>query len=329
MEKVQKSEEISFTKEIKDEIALRNDFSDAEMKALLSSFVKINGNLILRNNEWIVMVRTENKKIAKMIFSELKRLFHIDARITVTEKRRLRINLDNTIINIEIYTNAKNILNELEVYNSDSGFTTLPTKSIVSEAETRRAYIAGAFLAAGSVNSPATSNYHLEVATSGDDYADYLAKQLRKFNLDAKTIKRRNQHVVYLKKSEQIADFLRVVGAVKGLMKFEDVRIQRDQYNSMNRVYNCDIANDMKSIASGAKQVDVIDYIDKYFGLINLDQSLYTIAKIRLENSEASLNELAELYSEQTGKTISKSGINHRLRKIMEIGENLRRKKDD
>lgn len=329
MEKVKKNEEISFTKEIKDEIALRTDFTDASMKALLSAFVKINGNLILRNNEWIVLVKTENKKIAKMVFSELKRLFDINARIIVTEKRRLRTNLDNTIINIEIFTHAMDVLNALEVYNTETGFTTLPSKSVVLDVETRRAYIAGAFLAAGSVNSPATSNYHLEVATSGTDYADYLAKQMHKFDLDAKTIKRRNQYVVYLKKSEQIADFLRVVGAVRGLMKFEDVRIQRDQYNSMNRVYNCDIANDMKSIASGSKQVEIIDYIDKYFGLINLDKSLYTIAKIRLENSEASLNELAELYSEQVGKTISKSGVNHRLRKIVEFGENLRRKKDD
>lgn len=317
-------EEISFTKEVKDEVSLLDLENIDYIKSLLSGFIKINGSLLLRNGEWGIQIHTENKKTAKLIQKAIKTNFKVETRIIVTEKRRLRVNKDNTIIIIEIIKGAKDMLYALEIVSDDLGFKTLPSKEILKDNECRRAYLAGCFLASGSVNSPKTSNYHLEMAVSDEELAHFLVKLLHKFYIDAKVIKRRNSFVCYIKRSEKIADFLRIIGAYRCLMTFENVRIQRDQYNSVNRVYNCDIANDMKSMKSGSEQLEMINYIDKMIGVNNLDDNLKELAKVRLANPEASLNEIKDIYEETTGKKISKSGIYHRFQKIKSISEKLK-----
>lgn len=322
------NEEVSFTSLVKDEVSLLELENKDYVRALLSGFIKINGSLLLRNGEWGIQIHSENKKTAKLIQKEIKRNFTVQTRIIVTEKRRLRVNKDNTIIVIEIIKGARKMLEELEIISEGEGFETLPSKEILKDNECRRAYLAGCFLASGSVNSPKTSNYHLEIVANEEKYAHFLAKQLHKFYIEAKTIKRRNNYVTYVKKSEKIADFLRIIGAFRCLMEFENVRIQRDQYNSVNRVYNCDIANDMKSMKTGSEQLKMIQYIDKMIGIRNLDENLRDLANIRLNNPEASLNEIKDIYEAESGLTISKSGIYHRFQKIMSIGEKLKEGKE-
>ena len=322
------NEEVSFTSLVKDEVSLLELEEVDHVKALLSGFIKINGSLLVRNGEWVIQIHTENKKTAKLIQKEIKNHFDVTTRIIVTEKRRLRVNKDNTIIIIEISKGARKMLEGLEIISDEQGFETTPSKEILKDNECRRAYLAGCFLASGSVNSPKTSNYHLEIVVSDQSYANFLVKTLHKFYIEAKTIKRRNNYVVYIKRSEKIADFLRIIGAHRCLMEFENVRIQRDQYNSVNRVYNCDIANDMKSMKTGSEQLEMITYIDKMIGIDNLDENLRELAHIRYENPEASLNEIKDIYEEESGKTISKSGIYHRFQKIMSIGEKLKEGKN-
>lgn len=316
-------EEISFTKEVKNEIALISDRKQSESLALLSSFIKINGNLILRNNEWIIDIHSENQKIAKLIFTLVKSIFNADCQVKVSEKKHFKKVGNSTVVNIEISKGVKEMLKTLRVYDDINGFKTLPSKEYLKDVDNKRAYLAGCFLASGSVNSPKTSNYHLEVAVNSEDHALYIIKLLKNFDIEAKSLTRRNQIIVYLKKSEQIADFLRVIGSNQGLLKFENVRIQRDQINSMNRVTNCDLANLDKTVSNGLEQQKKIRLLEEKIGINNLDTKYIEIARIRLEHPEYSLNDIADELREEHHINITKSGVYHRLEKIMEIVDKL------
>ena len=314
---------ISFTQQVKDEIANIELTEKNHIIALLSGFIKINGNLLLRNGHWVVKIKTENKKTARMIQKHIKSLFNLDTRIIFTEKKRLRVNQNNIIIVIEIIQSAQDLLSKLQIIGEES-FDTLPDKDIIKDLECIRAYIAGCFLASGSINSPETTNYHFEIAVDNLDYGKFLIKLLSKFYITAKCIKRRNTYVVYVKRSEMIADILKMIGAHNCLMQFEDVRIRRDQVNYMNKLYNCSIANEMKSIETGNSQLQKIEYIDKMLGINNIDENLRDIAIIRMEHPEASINEIREIYEQTFDKSISKSGVYHRLQKLVEMSDKLK-----
>ncbi len=224
----------------------------------------------------------------------------------------------NNIYVIRIKNKAMDILRDLEIMQED-GLKEHPSASIVRKECCARAYLSGAFLASGSVNSPMTSNYHLELVASSEPLAKYLLRQMHKFRMNAKYIKRRNQFVVYLKASDQISDFLKCVGANESLFAFEDSRIQRDFMNSLTRLDNCELANEMKSIKAGKQQLEEIDRIENFVGLNSLPENLYQVALLRKTYPEASLNELCEWYEKEYQTSISKSGMRHRLNKIKEI----------
>ena len=216
-------------------------------------------------------------------------------------------------------TKAKEILDDLQLLTHIT-----PSEDILSKDCCARAYLAGAFLAGGSVNDPSTSNYHLEVSCQNHDLALYIKDVMNRFNLNAKYIERRNKDVVYIKSAEKIGDFLRIVCAQKSLMDFENQRIDRDFSNNINRWDNCVIANEMKTMQAGASQIADIEVIDAYNAWGDFDEKTIVIAKIRRENPDVSLVELANIYVEETGKSISKSGINHQLKKIKEKANQYR-----
>ncbi len=319
MEKeVNKKEEVSFTKTVKEEVSLYEERTPNQFKVLLSAFIKINGHLVLRNNEWIIVIKSENIKTAKMILKHLKLLYDVETRVAISEKRRLRVSGDNKIVNIEVSHNAKEVLEDLQIYNESQGFEGLPTSQFLGEAELKKAYLAGAFLASGSVNSPVTKNYHLEIAVNGKYYGDYIIRLLKRFYLDGKQIQRRNQTIVYLKKSEQIGDFLKILGAWQSLLKFEEIRIQRDQFNSLNRIYNCEISNEKKAMEIGNKQAESISWYQQNIGLEHLPEALKVVAEVRLANPEGTYLELAEECHENFGVQISKPGFSYRMQKLLD-----------
>lgn len=319
-------EEISFTKLVKEEVSLIEGRTDDEYKALLAGFIKLNSNLVIRNNSWLISIKSENVKVAKLIFREIKRLYPVDARIIISEKKKLRVNKDNKIVHIEISKNVKEILKDLNIYSDEVGFDYLPAISMFKDKDVLRSYIAGSFLASGSVNSPITKNYHLEIATNNAEHAEYLIKVLKKFNLLTKSIQRRNQHVVYMKRSESISDFLNLIGAWQSLLKFEDIRIQRDQYNSVNRLFNCEISNEKKAMENGSQQKELIEWYDKSMGIKSLKESLRIVAEARLNNPEATYMELTEYIENEYHVSLSKPGLSYRMKKLLEKIETLKEK---
>jgi len=181
----------------------------------------------------------------------------------------------------------------------------------------KRAFIRGAFLAIGSVSDPEKS-YHLEFVCKDESEANYIAKQLEEFSIDAKVILRKKYYVLYVKDGTSIVDTLNVMGAHIAMMELENTRILKEVRNSVNRKMNCELANIGKTVSASQKQIDDINKLMKFPKIYgNLPQNLQEMAELRIQNPEASLKELGELSSPPLGK----SGVNHRLRKLCEIAD--------
>ncbi len=305
----------SFTKLIKEEICSSNDTKSAEhLLALLSSYIRINGTLVFRERKTQLSLKTENAKIARFIYSLIERFYLGSSHLEYSDKG----NTNKTIYYINIENNAEKMMEELSISFLEGKIS----REIVNSDDTIAGYLSGAFLASGSINSPQTSNYHLEICLNSENYAKWLGKLFARFknsNIEPKVIVRRGKHVLYFKKSEQIANFLIMIGAVESCMEFENVRVTRDFTNSTNRLANSDLANMNKTYKTGQRQKQEILLIDKKLGIKNIiNVKERELCYLRLENEGASLVELAELLSEKLDMPITKSNVNHLFRSIHE-----------
>lgn len=314
---------VSFSRVVKEEVVF-NDFELCCQKAMLCAIIKINGTLSLSSYGLSLTIRTENAKIASKIHKMLKEAYNPQIEFLVSRKMRLK---KNNVYILKV-TKAREILDDLSLMDG-LGFNLIPNASILENECCIRAYLAGAFLSCGSVNNPETSNYHLEMSFNEKEFAEFIATTMNNFELNAKIIKRRNKYVVYLKSSEKIGDFLRAIGASQSVMHFESTRIDRNMSNTVNRWNNCDIANEIKSMATANKQIDDINTVEMFMGLDMLDEKTRIVALIRKKYPEMTLNELTEIYYEETGQTISKSGLHHRFKKISEEAKRLIQMEND
>ena len=310
---------MSFTTDVKAEVSM-NQLHECCAKAQLSALIQMCASLSFTSQGMALEVKSENVNTAKRILKLLKERYHVSAQLSVMRKMKLK---KNNIYILRINAQTADILKDLQIMDEE-GLRAHPKDDTVHEECCARAYLAGAFLAGGSVNSPQTANYHLEIVANSKAQADFLLRLMKRFELPAKYIHRRNQEVVYLKASDKISDFLRCIGASDALFAFEDSRIQRDFMNSLTRLDNCELANEMKTISAGKKQLEDIAWIEAYRGLDTLPEKLQQAAVLRRMNPEASLNELCEAYFEETGETISKSGMKHRLEKLKELASQYR-----
>jgi DNA-binding protein WhiA len=183
----------------------------------------------------------------------------------------------------------------------------------------KRAFLRGAFLSGGSISDPEKA-YHLEIVATGPKKADQILTAIASFELDARIVERRKYHVVYLKEGAQIVDMLNVMGAHVSLMDLENVRILKEVRNSINRQVNCETANINKTVNAATRQIEDILYIKETVGFSELGEGLEEIARVRIDNPDLSLKDLGELLT----KPIGKSGVNHRLKKLSSIAQNLR-----
>ena len=307
---------MSFTTSVKGEVAA-NELKECCSLAQCSALIKMCSTLNINAQGMYLTIHSESAPTAKKILKLLKENYKIQSELSVLKKMNLK---KNNIYVLRIYDHTQEILRDLGVMDKN-GLRSHPTAKMVARDCCARAYLAGAFLAGGSVNSPNKTNYHLEIATTDEKLAKFLQKLMERFFLPAKIITRRNQYVVYLKSSEKIADFLKCIEATNSVFEFEDVRIQRDFMNSLTRLDNCDFANEMKTLAAGRKQCEDIEYLENYGALEYLPHKIKQVALLRKKYPEASLNELCEHYEEEYLETISKSGMRHRLNKMAEIAQ--------
>ena len=316
--------QISFAKTVKEEITLNEYPSLPRLKALLSAYIKISSSVVFKNKSMYLSIKSENAKIAKFFYENIIKLYGVEAHINYERKANLS---KNTIYNVTVESDVEHIIDDLNISFLEGKIP----KEIVYDDDTISGYLAGAFLASGSVNSPTTSNYHLEIALSYENYAKWLSKLFAKYknsNIEPKIIKRRDKYVVYFKKGDQISSFLIMVGAVNSAMEFEDARMSRDLINNGNRLVNIDTANMSKIAKTASRQIKEIEVIDQKIGIKNLhNEKAVKLAKLRLENEIASLDDLAELLSEEMDQPITKSNVNHIFRYLHTLYERVNGKK--
>ncbi|PGL71588.1 DNA-binding protein WhiA [Bacillus sp. AFS055030] len=308
---------MSFASETKKELTTI-EIKDCCSKSELSSLIRMNGSLSIANRQIIVDIVTENAAIARRIYVLIKRVYDVDVELLVRKKMRLK---KNNVYIVRIKEEAKHILNDLYITGEGFTFTNEIAKELIAKKCCKRSYLRGAFLAGGSVNNPETSSYHLEIFSLYKEHTEEICRLMNEFGLNAKTLERRKGYITYLKEAEKITEFLNVVGAHSALLRFEDIRIVRDMRNSVNRLVNCETANLNKTISAAFRQIENIRYIQNSVGLDILPPKLREIAELRVAYEDVTLKELGEMVS---SGAISKSGINHRLRKIDEIADKLR-----
>lgn len=311
---------MSFAAETKKE--LTNIFDDEvnSKTAELSALVRMNGTVQVSNQKIVLDILTENAAIARKIYVLIKDLYNINAELMVRKKMRLK---KNNIYVVRIPQKVEEILGGLKIVSEGFSFNPRINKELIKKQSSKRAYLRGAFLAGGSINHPESSSYHLEISSSYQEHIEDLCDLANGFDLNAKWIERKKGYFMYIKEGEKITEFLNIIGAHQALLKFEDVRIVKDMRNSVNRLVNCETANLNKTVGAAMRQIDNIKLIESEIGLENLPPKLKEVAEVRIQYPELTLQELGDYIP--SGK-VSKSGINHRLRKLDEIANNVKDK---
>ena len=295
---------MSFTYEVKNEVSkleVPKTENIAELSALLISTAEISDT---------IKITIENASVARKIFSSIKEIFDINVKITV----RKGFNFQKKYLYIlEITKKIPDILETLGIANG------ITSSYIYDDDETLRAYLRGMFLGCGSINDPKKSRYHLEFLLNNITLANELNKLLNKKNLGSKVLKRENRYMVYIKGSEKISDFLRIISASNALLYYEDIRIYRDHKNMTNRLNNCEQANVDKMMQASSEQLELIRRLRETRDFDLLEPGIRDICIYKEKYPESSMAELAEIISTETERPITKSGINHRFRKIKEM----------
>ncbi len=307
---------MSFTEKVKNEIT-DIKLTKSEEIAELSSFIRINGKFF----DEYVEIYTENIKVAKRIFCLVKNIYNVDSEI-ITKKSQI-FDKKNVYF-VKLAEKKSFILEDLSVFDKDGNYINMVNQYIIGSLDEIKSYIRGAFLAKGSINDPKTSQYHLEFLFDKKDESVMVQELLNRFDLNAKILLREKKYMIYIKDSDDISDFLKIIGAYQAVMYYENVRAMKEQKNITNRLNNCEQANIDKVLISSNEQIKDIELIFEKLGKDFLDEKLLVVAEYRIKYPETSLLELSEIISIETNKNITKSGLNHRFRKIKAIAERLK-----
>ena len=314
---------MSFSGSVKDELSRHLSHARHCQIAELAAILGFCGEVIkLRNGHFLLKISTENVTVARKVFTLVQKTFNIVACVSI----RRNMNRQN-ISYLIVITDSSDVLRILKAtkrVGEDGCIASadrLVNPLVIGRICCRRAFLRGAFLCGGSMSDPGKA-YHFEIVCSKLSAANQACDLICSFGMDAKVVPRKKTYVVYLKEGSQIVDILNIMEAHIALMELENIRILKEVRNSVNRKVNCETANISKTVSAAVKQVKDIEYLRDSIGLERLPEGLEEIALARLSYPEATLKELGEMVTPAVGK----SGVNHRLRKISEITEKVRRK---
>ena len=317
---------MSFSKNVKEELAKQVSMARHCQIAEIAAIISLCGSIsINEENQYFVKINTENLTVARKYFMLIKETFNASPEILLRRNLNLKKSKVYTVVVRDSKVSLK-ILEAAKLLDEDGEIReilSLTDNLIIRNACCRRAFIRGAFLASGSMSDPAKT-YHFEIVTTTMEKEEQIQSIICFFDIDAKIVIRKKYFVVYVKEGSQIVDLLNIMEAHVSLMELENVRILKEMRNSINRQVNCETANINKTVAAATKQIEDIQYIKDTIGFSKLSEGLEEIARLRLEHPDASLKELGALLSPPIGK----SGVNHRLRKLGEIADNLREEKE-
>lgn len=299
---------MTYTTRIKEEI-VKKDINNSEKICELSGFIRFAA--VIKDN---ISITLENASITRRIYKHIKEIFNIQPRIIIRNQKRFRV---KQIYILEINEKVEYILNFLNVTENKKKI--LPTEYFLTNKEEKIAYLQGIFLASGTINDPASSGYHLEIVTDMNREAIYITNLFKDIGIKAKHIKRNSKYMIYIKNAEVISEIIRMFKATTSYFYFEDIRIYRDHKNMVNRLNNCEIANQEKTINTGLKQLEDIKYLKENDLYSLLEDTTKIVLDYREKYPETSLKELADIISLETDYTIGKSGVNHHFIKVRNL----------
>ena len=299
---------MTYTTRIKEEI-VKKDINNSEKICELSGFIRFAA--VIKDN---ISITLENASITRRIYKHIKEIFNIQPRIIIRNQKRFRV---KQIYILEINEKIEYILNFLNVTENKKKI--LPTEYFLTNKEEKIAYLQGIFLASGTINDPASSGYHLEIVTDMNREAIYITNLFKDIGIIAKHIKRNSKYMIYIKNAEVISEIIRMFKATTSYFYFEDIRIYRDHKNMVNRLNNCEIANQEKTINTGLKQLEDIKYLKENDLYSLLEDTTKIVLDYREKYPETSLKELADIISLETDYTIGKSGVNHHFIKVRNL----------
>ncbi len=315
---------MSFSREVKEELVKQVSSGRhcciAEFAAIFSLCGKMKKD---RWNQPYLQIDTENLTVAQKSYMLLRKSFEVKVEVVVRNHNISSSNMSFSLI-MKKHRDVMLILKAVKIVDDNGnlwGNFLQVHQRLVQNTCCKRAYLRGSFLVAGSITNPEKA-YHLEIAVLSEAYAVQLQKMLTSFSVDAKIVERKKYYVLYIKEGSQIVDFLNIIEAHRALMELENVRIVKEVRNSVNRQVNCETANINKTVTAAAKQIEDIKYLQCKMGFSQLADGLREVAELRLDYPDVSLQELGGMLT----SPLSKSGVNHRLRKISRIAEELREK---
>lgn len=300
---------MSFAGKVKEELLRQTGKAGHCQLAELAALFAVCGQIQMDEyGEYQVKFVTENLTVASKCYILVRKVFHIVPDISVSGHHQFSLYLLDD-------QDATAFMKAIRVEEG----ALLVAHDLVERSCCQRAFLRGIFLTSGSVTDP-NSGYHLELVAGSLARATWIQDMIGIFGLEAKIVERKKNYIVYMKEGAAIVDFLNVIGAHLALMEFENVRILKEMRNSINRQVNCETANIRKTVSAASRQTADIRYIYDTIGFGNLSENLSQIARLRLEHPDVSLKELGQMLEPPIGK----SGVNHRLRKLCEIAEDLR-----
>lgn len=315
---------MSFTSDIKKELTMTNPGKKCCQLAQISGFLRFAGSITLSGGMGI-KISTENPAVARCYASLIKEYFGSRTALSVEESSS--INGGRTYgLSIGPEMNAEAILREtgiLSVKEGSNYITDGMDPMIVRKRCCRKAALRGVFMASGSVSGLSTKGYHMQIVCSSRYMAEDVRKLIAGFGLKPRTGESGSRHIVYLKEGEQIADFLSLIGATNQMFEYQNGMINRQMKNRLNRISNCENANLDKTVGAAQRQLADIRLVEETYSEAHLPSKLREAARLRKENPELSLAELAELFD----PPLKKSGLNHRFARISEMAEEIRNRR--
>lgn len=292
---------MTFTTSLKEEIA-KHEINSIEARYELMAFL----NSVAKFSKDEIILTLENASIARRVYKEIKEIYGVSPNIVIRVQKRFKVK--------QIY--ILNVKEKVDFIKKDiSVGIKIEVDDLVSDEE-KIAFLEGAFLAVGNVSNPSTSGYHLEFIFTKERLAKQVLNLLNYFNLKAKLIKRGYKNIVYIKASEAISDLIKMFKATSSLFYFEDIRIYRDHKNMVNRLNNCEIANQEKTFRTGQEQLENINYLKMHDLFDLLEENTRIVADARVKYPEVSMQELADIVTLENNYKIGKSGVNHHFIKI-------------
>ena len=305
----------SYSYQVKNELITLEELN---IKEFLEGIFQVNASINLSSTGLSLEYKTKNENIALKIKDMIKELYKVDSIITSYKEKKLN---KDTVYILSINQNANFIIRDLKLMQA-KGDTQYSLKKDIVEDDKRISYLKGSFISTGSVNNPETFTYHLEIQTFNTIVASNIRDLLNSFDLNAKISQNRRGYIVYLKSAEKISDFIRLIGASEALLQFENLRIEKDLSNSINRVINCEVANQKKVEEASKRQLYEIEKVLEYCK-DSITPSAMEALILRQENPEDSLQELSNKSEDRFGHYISRSALNHRLKAIHELYTNI------